>query len=305
MDSHILEQKVLEKVMKNIPLGLVVSKEGHQRKVYYVNREACQIMGYSREEYTKKIETGWSSFLEINMREVFRANKKAIFGGEPFEVVAHVRTKSGDIKWILHRIVVRWEGKSEPVSYVSFMDVTGKVKQEQNRQKEREALKERAARDSFTKLLNRGTMEQLIDIRLKEDTKNTGYAYLALDVDDFKQINDAYGHCVGDRLILELSRLLTEQFGKNDYIGRMGGDEFAVFVTDMKEREAITECAERILAGLREKKDEMGLMEEPSVSIGIAFYPESGKSFMELYHKADDALYKVKNNTKNGIAVFE
>lgn len=302
MDNHVLEERVLEKVMRHIPLGLVVTGEGRQRKVYYVNHTAYRIMGYTREEFIQKIEGGWGSLMDIAPEEIIREHQTEILKGEPFEVMASIKTKNGKPKWLLNRVIVCQE--AEPVCYISFMDVTEKVEQEQNRRIEREHLKERARRDSYTKLLNRGTMEELIDKALEEADGKMSHAYIALDVDNFKQINDIYGHCMGDRLILELAALLTKQFRKEDYVGRMGGDEFSVFVKNVKNPETVKRCAERILEGLRKKKGEMGLLEEPSVSIGIAFYPESGQSFRELYHKADEALYKVKNDAKNGIAIL-
>lgn len=302
MENQVLEEAVFQKVLKNIPLGLVVSKEGRQRKVYYVNQTAYEVMGYPKEEYVELVEEGWSKFMDVDLRQVIRENHEKIRTGEPFEVLAKARTKSGEEKWLLHRIVVRLhEGAS---CYVSFMDVTDKIEKEQLRRREEEALREQARRDSFTKLYNRGTMEQLVE-RALNGTKESQYAYIALDVDNFKHINDAYGHAMGDLLILQLAKLLKQEFHQNASVARMGGDEFAVFVRDVKEREIVCDKAARVLAEIRKQKDDMGLMTEPTLSIGIAFTPEAGTSFSEMYHKADKALYHVKNEEKNGIAVYQ
>lgn len=302
MENQVLEEAVFQKVLKNIPLGLVVSKEGRQRKVYYVNQTAYEVMGYSKEEYVALVERGWSKFMDVNIRQVIRDNHKQIRTGEPFEVLAKAKTKSGEERWLLNRIVVRLnEGSS---CYVSFMDVTDKIERERLRMQEEKDLREQASRDSFTKLYNRGTMEQLVEKAL-HSAKKSQCAYITLDVDNFKHINDAYGHAMGDMLILQLAKLLKREFHQNASVARMGGDEFAVFVRDVKEREAVCEKAARVLTGLREQKDEMGLMTEPTLSIGIAFTPEAGRSFSELYHRADEALYHVKNEEKNGIAVYQ
>ncbi len=301
MENQVLEENVFQKVLKNIPLGLVVSKEGQQRRVYYVNQTAYETMGCSKEEYIALVEKGWSTFLDVDLRQVVRDNCRQIRTGEPFEVLAQTKTKSGEKKWFLHRIVVRMnEG---PLCYVSFMDVTEKIEKEQLRRREEEDLREQAARDSFTKLYNRGTMEQLVEKELNS-TKQSQCAYIALDVDDFKNINDAYGHATGDTLILQLSKLLKREFNQKASVARMGGDEFAVFLKDVEERKVVCDKAERVLMRLREEKDNIGLKTEPTVSIGIAFTPEGGGSFSELYHKADEALYHVKNEEKNGISVY-
>ncbi len=302
MKNQETEETLLQSVVQNIPFGIVVSKEGRQRRVCYVNQTAHEAMGYSKEEYIELVEKGWAHFMDINMRQVIRDNHEKIRKGEPFEVLAKAQTKSGEEKWLLNQIVVRME--DGPLCYVSYMDVTENVEKEHLRIREQEALREQATRDSFTKLYNRGTMEQLVEKELSAD-RQAQCAYIALDVDNFKRINDIYGHDMGDMLIMELSKLLRRVFEQKAVLARMGGDEFAVFVRDVEAREDIYVKAEQVLAELRELKDEVGLRIAPTLSIGIAFTPEAGMSFQELYHRADVALYRVKNEEKNGVAIYE
>lgn len=302
MKNQETEETLLQSVVQNIPFGIVVSKEGRQRRVCYVNQTAHEAMGYSKEEYIELVEKGWAHFMDINMRQVIRDNHEKIRKGEPFEILAKAQTKSGEEKWLLNQIVVRME--DGPLCYVSYMDVTENVEKEHLRIREQEALREQATRDSFTKLYNRGTMEQLVEKELSAD-RHAQCAYIALDVDNFKRINDIYGHDMGDMLIMELSKLLRRVFEQNAVLARMGGDEFAVFVRDAEAREDIYVKAEQVLAELRELKDEIGLRIAPTLSIGIAFTPEAGMSFQELYHRADLALYRVKNEEKNGVAIYE
>lgn len=303
MSDNVLEEKVFHKVMRNVPFGLVVTREGLRRKVYYVNQTACQIMGYDKEEYAHRVESGWSDFMNINLRELIRDNIDQIRAGEPFEVLSKSKTKSGEYKWLLSQVVVRL--KEGSTCYVSFMDVTNRIEQEQRRLKEQESLKEMAMRDSFTKLLNRGTMEELIKAALGNQKVQQEYAYITLDVDNFKQINDSYGHGMGDMLILTLAKALNEVFGEDSNIGRMGGDEFAVFVKNVTDREEVCERARCVMDNLRAEMADMNLLKEATVSIGIAFTPEAGVSFRELYDRADEALYQVKKENKNGIAVYQ
>lgn len=302
MENQVMEETLLQSVVKNIPLGLIVSREGLQRKVHYVNQTAHEAMGYTKEEYIELVEKGWAHFMDINMRQVIRDNHEKIRKGEPFEILARAVTKNGKEKWLLHRVVVRME--EGPLCYVSYMDVTDKVEREHLRVREQEVLREQASRDSFTKLYNRGTMEQMVENALSVAAQPP-CAYIALDIDNFKRINDVYGHDMGDMLIMELSKLLKRVFKHKASVARMGGDEFAVFVRDVEVREDIYVKAEQVLAELRELKDEIGLRIAPTLSIGIAFAPEAGMSFSELYHRADTALYRVKNEDKNGVAIYE
>lgn len=302
MESSVLEEKVFHKVMKNVPFGLVVSGEGRERKVYYVNQMAYHMLGYTREEYIKKVQGGWSRFLDIDLREVMRDHHEEILTGEPFELTALTETKDGNKKWLSFRVMVSMELK--PVSYITITDVTEKVEKNRRYAREREYLKDCAARDSMTRLLNRGTMEERIKEELEAVEEGQNYAYIALDLDNFKQINDMYGHWAGDSIIMGISNILREVYGNNARIGRMGGDEFAVFIPDVKDRVQIQSQADEVLHRLRFQKEMIGMAEEPTASIGIAFGPEDGRSFRELYHRADEALYQVKKEEKNSIAIY-
>lgn len=302
MESSVLEEKVFHKVMKNVPFGLVVSGEGRERKVYYVNQMAYHMLGYTREEYIKKVQGGWSRFLDIDLREVMRDHHEEILTGEPFELTALTETKDGNKKWLSFRVMVSMELK--PVSYITITDVTEKVEKNRRYAREREYLKDCAARDSMTRLLNRGTMEERIKEELEAVEEGQNYAYIALDLDNFKQINDMYGHWAGDSIIMGISNILREVYGNNARIGRMGGDEFAVFIPDVKDRVQIQSQADEVLRRLRFQKEMIGMAEEPTASIGIAFGPEDGRSFRELYHRADEALYQVKKEEKNSIAIY-
>ncbi|RHF92359.1 sensor domain-containing diguanylate cyclase [Roseburia rectibacter] len=302
MESSVLEEKVFHKVMKNVPFGLVVSGEGRERKVYYVNQMAYHMLGYTREEYIKKVQGGWSRFLDIDLREVMRDHHEEILTGEPFELTALTETKDGNKKWLSFRVMVSMELK--PVSYITITDVTEKVEKNRRYAREREYLKDCAARDSMTRLLNRGTMEERIKEELEAVEEGQNYAYIALDLDNFKQINDMYGHWAGDSIIMGISNILREVYGNNARIGRMGGDEFAVFIPDVKDRAQIQSQADEVLRRLRLQKEMIGMAEEPTASIGIAFGPEDGRSFRELYHRADEALYQVKNEEKDSIAIY-
>ena len=98
MESYTIEEKVLRKVMRNIPMGLIVSKEGFRRKIYYVNDTACEIMGYTREEYIRKMQDGWADLMDVDLREVIREHNEQIRSGTPFEVLSRPQTKNGGYK---------------------------------------------------------------------------------------------------------------------------------------------------------------------------------------------------------------
>lgn len=220
MESSVLEEKVFHKVMKNVPFGLVVSSEGRKRKVYYVNTMAYHMLGYTREEFIEKVQDGWSRFVDIDLRTVMREHHEEILTGESFELTAQTETKDGNKKWLSFRVMVSMDvisSQLKPVSYITITDVTEKVEKNRRYAREREYLRDCAARDSMTRLLNRGTMEDRIKEELESVAEGQNYAYIAIDLDNFKQVNDVYGHWVGDRVIMSVSNILREVYGNHGF----------------------------------------------------------------------------------------
>ena len=104
-----------------------------------------------------------------------------------------------------------------------------------NRQEKSRLLK-RAQRDALTGLFNKKTTQDMIDRFLEENGKDRCNALMIMDVDYFKQVNDTYGHMVGDKVLKIFGRLLAKQFREKDIVGRIGGDEFMVLICNIKDR---------------------------------------------------------------------
>ena len=120
---------------------------------------------------------------------------------------------------------------------------------------------------------------------------------MILDLDDFKKLNDTYGHTAGDDVIKAVAVQLKGSVRANDIVGRLGGDEFGVFIKDIHKASELMEIAERLL------KTE-GLPFQVTKSIGISVYPRDGYRFRTLYEKADQALYRAKKR-KNTYIVYK
>ncbi|MBR4994316.1 MAG: GGDEF domain-containing protein, partial [Lachnospiraceae bacterium] len=125
------------------------------------------------------------------------------------------------------------------------------------------------------------------------------------DLDNFKGINDKYGHVVGDEALVAFAETLQRFVHKDDIVARLGGDEFGVFLMNCHGRELLEE---RVGSLIKEVEKELGVVKHDdsasSVSIGISAYPFDGKNFIELYNNADKALYYVKNNGKSDFHFF-
>lgn len=128
---------------------------------------------------------------------------------------------------------------------------------------------------------------------------------LLLDMDHFKEVNDVYGHVMGDNVLKMLGGFLKEQFREQDVIGRIGGDEFVILLCNIGSRENMESRIKKLHEKLREIRME-GMGEHTfTFSAGIAFAPQDGDTFMELYQKADFALYQVKRSGRDGYRIYK
>lgn len=167
-----------------------------------------------------------------------------------------------------------------------------------------ESLREKAEHDQLTGLYNKATSEYLIKNVLGNSDGVAQHALMIIDIDNYKNINDRLGHLYGDIVLTQLATALKATFRKNDIIGRIGGDEFFVFVEDYASQEFLLKKATEICKLFRRTYSEGEKRESVSSSIGIALYPEHGEDFEELYKNADIALYDVKMSGKNNFTIY-
>ena len=170
-------------------------------------------------------------------------------------------------------------------------------------QKTREVsdFKSKAQQDALTGLWARSYTEETVNRMLEHGTSG---ALMMMDIDNFKSINDNYGHATGDQVLQLLADILRNIFAGRDVICRIGGDEFMVFVQELVAEAEIRDRAMDIISDFREKMNEFGFEVNTSLSVGIALAPEDGTDFTVLYNCADKALYYVKRNGKNSYHFF-
>lgn len=159
-----------------------------------------------------------------------------------------------------------------------------------------------AYHDTLTGLYNRLYLYEEIGEKL-EDNSYEGAMYF-IDLDNFKFVNDALGHSIGDELLIAISNRLLTLTSKNIALIRLGGDEFVFFASKIKSKEVAKDFAVKIINIFSSNFDINENRLSVTVSIGIAMFPENGASIDKLLRNADMAMYKVKNNGKNGYYFF-
>ncbi len=159
--------------------------------------------------------------------------------------------------------------------------------------------------DGLTDLPNRFLFSDTLNRALHRQKAGTDTAVLSLDLDHFKSINDTLGHPAGDALLQVVSRRIEFCLKERDIVARMGGDEFAILLTNVKDRSAIERVTKRILKAINEPIEIEGHQVVSAASIGIAIAPVDGQSAEGLMKNVDLALYSAKANGRNRYAFFE
>jgi diguanylate cyclase (GGDEF)-like protein len=166
-------------------------------------------------------------------------------------------------------------------------------------------LEKRAKTDALTGLLNKSAAQDLIHMMLSNYRKEGEHAaLLMIDADHFKEINDNYGHAEGDRVLAEMGRIIKNNCRAADVAGRIGGDEFIIFMRNIAGSENACQLANRLQEQVYHAFGESALAGKVSLSIGIALCPEHGTRFDDLFKAADRALYLVKARGRGAYRVY-
>ncbi|MEG1560643.1 MAG: diguanylate cyclase [Clostridia bacterium] len=208
------------------------------------------------------------------------------------------RTLTADNQYIWIHVsiqLVKYPNTNNIKAYMMVLDVDEKKSREV-------ALIERSELDVLTGVLNRRTFIEQSSELLRLTAVGTTHAFLMLDIDDFKRVNDTFGHMEGDALLIAIAGGVKSILRDGDLIGRMGGDEFIICLKNVPNADVIKKRANDICK-MTHKQLESNV--EVSVSIGVAMYPRDGNNFNQLYAKVDIALYAAKGCGRNSYMFYK
>ena len=209
-------------------------------------------------------------------------------------------TKNGSLLWFSIRALCVTDRLGEPLRVIGVVtDIDSEKKLELQ-------LSERASYDFLSQLYNRSTFERELKSEI-ERSAHSKVAVLFIDVDDFKFINDRFGHSVGDEVIKYVAGCIKQRVKGSGFAGRFGGDEFVLCITDPKQIEEIESLSLDLIDELYEgyHSELANVSINVKASIGIAFYPEHGDDSNKVVAAADEAMYFVKKNGKANYHIYQ
>jgi len=288
LDEHL---RILVKAVEQSPVSVIITDT--RGVIKYVNPKFTQLMGFTFEEavgQTPRIIKG--DFLS---REFYKEMWTTILSGQEWHGVFHNRTKSGGLVWEVGSISPIRDDAGNITHFVGVKEDITEIKDLQDQ------LAHMARHDQLTGLPNRFLFLDRFQQTLVQSRRRKAIVGLMyLDLNDFKGVNDTFGHEGGDEVLAESARRLRGCVREADTVARMGGDEFTILLGDVQGREAVERIAENILQAF-EVPFRLGEVERTiGVSIGVALFPAHGQTEDELLSRADKAMYVAKRRGGNG-----
>ncbi|MFA9377634.1 MAG: diguanylate cyclase [Lachnotalea sp.] len=186
----------------------------------------------------------------------------------------------------------------------SLLSGMKKIEELRQIEKEKEHFEEISRLDGMTGILNKNAIEYYIKEYLDIYSNTQKAGLILIDIDNFKMINDNFGHSIGDRIIKKVATSITQTFNVTDMIGRVGGDEFLVLMKNVEKKEDVFEKAEELRKTFENNLCEDDITYKLSVSIGISMIINNKYDFRALFNKADEALYEAKNEGRNKVIII-
>jgi diguanylate cyclase (GGDEF)-like protein/PAS domain S-box-containing protein len=288
-------KKFLDTVIENVPIPVVVKNAGDGRFIL-INKASEDLHGYRREDVVGK--TLFDIFPKERASEIAAQDAECLVNGGRTAICDHtISTAKGDRLITTTKVAVAGDSGA-PEYIVSLIDdITDRRMAEQR-------IAHMAHSDPLTDLPNRAAFNERLALTLRQArAENSSFAILCMDLDGFKDINDIYGHAVGDALLCQIADRLRE-VADGCFVARLGGDEFTLIAANF-DRAGLIDMTERLRAAFVKDFDVGDRRLPQASSVGVAVYPADGADAKTLLNNADAALYRAKAAGAGAIEFFK
>lgn len=282
----------------SLQVGILKCRIDKYLSIEEMNSGFVQLSGYSAEDMEKRFQNHLMECVHPEDISVLTTLQTDISRGKICAAAEfRIPGKSNVSRWYRLLALTQFDEFKKPYSVIGILfDIDGEM-QFMNK------LRSQAEQDSLTGLYNRKETE----LRIKEylDRKpEKCCALFMIDTDNFKQVNDTKGHMMGDVVLTEMASAMKSLMRTTDIVGRIGGDEFTIFMKDIPSKDAARKKAERLADVFRHLFENEKFSLQITCSIGVAAYPDDGADFKTLYKHADQALYQAKTHGKNKYVMY-
>lgn len=287
--------QLAERVIDSSLEGIIITDPAN--RIEFVNRAFTHMTGYTAEEAIGRTPEILSS-----------GRHDAAFYGQMWDALKRSgywrgeiwnRRKSGELYLEMLTITAITDDSGAVTHYAAlFSDITHMRENE-------ERIRKLAYYDALTGLPNRRLLEDRLELAIRHAHRNQSrLAVIFVDLDHFKEVNDALGHAFGDELLVMMSERLQLRLREDDTLARLGGDEFLILLPDLEEVDEVTRIARRLVEAVGEPCVIEGQEFRIGCSLGISLYPDDATTAEALVHNADVAMYRAKEEGRNGYRLY-
>ena len=309
LDSFVAQEKelaenrvLLRDVMDSLVGGIGVFKvDVMQLHAEYLSDGFYEVLGMERDQ--NEVDAGsFTRFLYgEDILKFFEDVRNCIETGKSTIAEYRFIKLEGGFRWMQVRFSLLDKDNGLPRISAFFLDITDSKQEQMKLRAKNEELSFKSEIDSLTGVYNHNAYIQHVNQSLERAEEGSVSALLMIDVDDFKLVNDILGHYEGDRVLKETAKKLNDLSLNKGFAGRIGGDEFSVFLNDISNRTDAVLFAGEVCRELAKIQVKTGY----SVSVGLSINDAPMRSFQDFYTEADQALYVAKRGGKNQYVIYD
>lgn len=264
----------------------------------YWTAQTYRLHDLSPERYTPEWESALAFFAPDSQDAIREAMARARARGEPWDLEVQLLSSRGRRLWVRSTGAVEMIDGAPAKAWGSFQDIT------QRRESETQIAR-MAHYDELTGLPNRNLFNMHLAHAISRAQRRHGaLAVLFIDLDRFKNINDALGHDVGDEVLQRVAARLSHALRASDILARLGGDEFVVIAEDVTDSDTIGNLGQKLLLAVDQPIQVRGQDFVLTASIGVSLYPNDGTDAQTLIKNADTAMYRAKEQGRNNLQFY-